>query len=138
MSSDSIKAVGLAVACTLFTSAGQILWKFGVVKIQWGDWLTFLNFPFIFGFVAYGIGAILMLLAFKQGELSLTYPTIAASYVWVSLLSPYFFPSDVMNAWKWAGVILILISVSLLGWGSTRNHNAETYSTVPAAAGGKK
>jgi hypothetical protein len=44
-----------------------------------------------------------------------------------------------MNAWKWSGVILILISVSLLGLGSTRdNHNLEISSTISTATGGKR
>lgn len=116
-------AILFAVLCTVFTSLGQILWKFGLVKINFSHLLTVFNLPFMFGFVVYGIGAILLLLALGKGELSLIYPIIAASYVWVSLLSPYLFPTDHMNVWKWVGVIIILVSVSLLGWGNSRINN---------------
>ena len=61
-----------------------------------------------------------MILAFKKGELSVLYPVVATSYVWVSILAPFFFPSETMNGWKWAGVLLILFSISFLGWGSSR------------------
>ena len=61
-----------------------------------------------------------MLLAFKQGELSILFPIVATSYVWVSLLSSLLFPEDVMNIWKWGGVIFILFSVSLLGLASEK------------------
>ncbi|MBI4983183.1 hypothetical protein HZC32_00875 [Candidatus Woesearchaeota archaeon] len=123
------KAIWLAIICTLFTSIGQVLWKLGLVRIDAHQWLTWFNLPFVSGFAAYGIGAALMLLAFKHGELSLVYPFIAASYVWVSLLSLYLFPSDFMNWWKWSGVIIIIISVSLLGYGSSRK--SEVTFTTP-------
>ena len=60
-----------------------------------------------------------MLSAFKYGELTVLFPIIATSYVWVSLLSSWLFP-DTMNVWKWMGVTLILFSVSLLGLASKK------------------
>ena len=114
------KAIVLMVLCTIFTSLGQVLWKMGVGRISTAAWQSFFNLPFVLGFAAYGIGAIFLLLAFRRGELSVLYPIVATSYIWVSITSPWLFPADVMNGWKWAGVILILFSVSLLGWGSSR------------------
>lgn len=75
--------------------------------------------PFIAGCLLYVVGSILMILALRKGELSILYPIIATSYVWVSVLAPFFFPSEAMNGWKWAGVLFILLSISLLGWGSS-------------------
>ena len=121
---DNKKAIILAIVCTIFTSAGQILWKMGLAGFSESNFWSLLNLPFILGFVAYGLGAVLMLLAFKYGDLSLVYPFIAASYVWVLLLSWYLF-GDALNIWKWAGVIVIIISVSLLGYGSSRAQKKE-------------
>lgn len=118
--STQLKAILLMIFCTLFTASGQILWKIGVQKVSFSNLITVLNTPFLLGFLSYGIGALLMILAFRRGELSILYPIVATSYVWISILSPHIFPADVMNGWKWAGVILILCSVSLLGWGSSR------------------
>ena len=118
------KAILLILLCTVFTSLGQILWKLGLIQIDFNYPLTLINFPFIMGFFAYGIGFGLMLLAFKDGELSVLYPIVATSYVWVSLFSPILFPDDFMNVEKWLGVMIILISVGLLGIGSSvRNKN---------------
>lgn len=128
--SNNRQAILLALFCTLFTSAGQLMWKMGVGRLDFTHLLTFLNVPFILGFVFYGIGAALMLMALKKGELSLVYPLIATSYVWVGLLSPYFFPNDTMNAWKLAGIAVILISVSLLGWGSSKKTEIATGGIV--------
>ena len=120
MMDDKNKAIIFIVLCTIFTSAGQILWKSGLARIDFSNLLTFLNFPFILGFVSYGLGLLLMLAAFAKGDLSVVYPILATSYVWVSLFSPMFFPTDSMNLWKWLGVGTILLSVSLLGYGSSR------------------
>ncbi len=117
---SSFKAIVLMVICTIFTSTGQILWKYGINRIDLNFLITIFNLPFILGFVFYGFGFLLMLLAFKQGELSILFPIVATSYVWVSLLSSWLFPEDVMNIWKWGGVIFILFSVSLLGLASEK------------------
>ena len=106
--------------CTLFTSLGQILWKLGLKDFDFSWSGIFLNLPFLLGFVSYGLGMILMLLAFARGELSILYPIASTSYVWVSLVSPLLFPTDSMNLWKWSGIIIILISVSLLGYSSSK------------------
>jgi uncharacterized membrane protein len=120
---SSKKAIFLMVLCTFFTSLGQLLWKSGVNKIDLSfGIITIFNLPFILGFVSYGVGAMFMLVAFKKGELSVLYPIIATSYVWVSLLSPIIFVTDSMNLIKWFGVGVIIISVSLLGYGSARNN----------------
>src|SRR3989344_4863380 len=115
----------LMIACTIFTSTGQLLWKAGALKISFSSPLTFFNLPFIAGCVLYVVGSLLLILALKRGELSVLYPIIATSYVWVSILAPFFFPTEVMNAWKWAGVLLILFSISLLGWSSSRVSRAQ-------------
>jgi multidrug transporter EmrE-like cation transporter len=109
------QAVLLMIVCTIFTSVGQILLKFGVDIFDKNHVLSLFNVPLILGFFAYVIGAMLMLAAFRVGELSVIYPIIATSYVWVSLISPLLFP-DVMNVWKWLGVLTILLSVTILGF----------------------
>ena len=108
------------IACTLFTSLGQISWKLGLNKVDLSLIHTILNLPLVMGFVLYGMGFLMMLLAFKQGELSVLFPIIATSYVWVSLLSSWIFVEDSMNVWKWAGVLTILLAVSILGISSEK------------------
>ncbi len=110
-------AVLLMASCTLFSSLAQILMKLGINKVDYSYLISFINFPLFFGFVSYGLGAGLMLLAFERGELSILYPVLALSYVWVGILSPLVFPGDVMNFWKWLGVFVILFSVGCLGLG---------------------
>lgn len=108
------RAMSIIMLCTFFTSLGQLFWKAGVVRIDLSQFTTLFNVPFLLGIVAYGIGTILMLVAFRKGELSILSPIFATSYVWVSLFSPFFYPTDSMNLWKWVGVLTILLSVALL------------------------
>jgi len=126
----SLKAIFLIILCTLFTSVGQLLWKKGLISLNFNDWLSFLNMFIILGFISYGLGFILMLLALKSGELSVLYPIIATSFIWISIFSPIFFPTDAMNIWKWAGVILIIISVSLLGMSTRKTNETSSLKAV--------
>jgi multidrug transporter EmrE-like cation transporter len=125
--STSSWGIVLMILCTLFTSLGQVLWKFGLIEIDFNNLITLLNIPFMLGFVSYAASAILMLKAFGKGELSILYPIMATSYVWVSLVSPLLFSADSMNLLKWLGVGTIVLSVSLLGLGNSikngRNRN---------------
>ena len=106
------QAVLLMVCSTIFISAGQLFWKYGMNSFS----SSTINIPLLLGLVSYGGGAFLIVKAFQQGELSVLYPLIATSYVWVSLASPYLFPTDVLNPWKWTGMAFIVSSAALLGW----------------------
>jgi drug/metabolite transporter (DMT)-like permease len=55
-------------------------------------------------------------LALRDGELSLLYPVIALTYVWVTLLSVVVF-HDRVNPIKLAGVGTIVVGVAVLGRG---------------------
>lgn len=104
----------MVILCTAFTSVGQILWKIGAGKIAELSVIALLtNWALLLGFVSYGIGAVLLVLALRNGELSVLYPIVATSYVWVSLLSMKFL-GETMNAWKWSGVAVILAGVVLV------------------------
>lgn len=115
-----LSAVFLMILCTVFSSAGQILQKFGVMRIDLAAPFSFFNLPLLAGLGSYAVGAGFMFIALRKGELSLLFPILATSYVWVSILSSYLFPSDSMNAWKWLGIIVIIISIIILGLGSSR------------------
>ena len=117
-------AIGLVVLTTVLTSAGQVLYKFGTNKVALLEMPAILDYILntfiISGLLVYGIGAVMLILALKHGELSVLYPIIATSYIWVSLLSVYFFQEG-MNPYKWLGVGAVVIGVSLIGYGGTKH-----------------
>lgn len=115
----SFIAIIAVLITTLLTSTAQILWKIGTATMDSSNISTIIFNPYIWaGFMMYGIGALIMVVALKRGELSVLYPIIALSYVWVALAAHYFVQGDSMNSVKWMGIGLIVMGVSFIGIGS--------------------
>lgn len=71
------------------------------------------------GYALYGLSTVLLTLALKYGELSLIYPVIALTYVWVTALSVFVYGESI-NPWKLAGLTTVVIGVAILGRASRR------------------
>ena len=127
----SYKPIYMVLASTGFAAAAQIMMKFGaghaMPKIDLSHPATLIvfalaiisNAPLFFGYSMNAGMAVLLILALKDGQLSILYPIISLSYVWVNLLSMYFFHEH-MNVWKALGIGLIIGGVALLGKVSSR------------------
>lgn len=109
-----IKGIIFVILSTLFTSSGQLLWKWGVGS------QTVFNLPLILGTLIYGLAALLLILALRYGEITLIYPFIASSYVWVSLASSILF-NDSISGLKMAGIALIIVGVVMVCTGGLKN-----------------
>ena len=57
-----------------------------------------------------------LILALRRGELSVLYPVIALTFVWVTIASVIVFHEQ-MNAPKLAGIAIIIAGVAVLGRG---------------------
>ncbi len=112
------RAIALILLSTIFTSSGQIFLKKGSNQLVLNVLQILTNHPLIIGCMLYGIGAIMLIVSLKYGELSVLYPIYGLNFIWVSILSPYFFPSDSMNLVKWIGIVFVIGGVSLIGLGS--------------------
>jgi drug/metabolite transporter (DMT)-like permease len=108
---------------TLLAATAQMLMKFGTNQLGPHANLLLLardlitNVPLIAGLALYGVGTVLMIVALKHGELSLLYPIISLSYVWVAILSVLLF-HETMNPLKIAGICVIMAGVAVLARGS--------------------
>ena len=110
-----MQSVGLVFCCTLLGAVAQIFMKTGVNQMQHLDPIRILtNVPLLAGYCLYGVNTLLLMLALRDGELSVLYPIIALSYVWVTILSIVIF-KDSLNVWKVAGIALIIGGVTILG-----------------------
>ena len=109
-------AIVLMVFTTILTSLAQVFYKKGSSSLSFNIMSILTNYNIIFGLILYGIGAIILIYSFKHGEVTVLYPIITLSFVWVSLLSIYFF-NEAMNVYKWLGVIAIIIGITLIGIG---------------------
>lgn len=109
------QTVALVFCCTVFGAAAQILIKYGANMLPNGHPLTMLtNMPLMAGYGLYGISTILLVLALRDGELSILYPVISLTYVWVTFLSVIFFKES-LNFFKILGVFIIVAGVTILG-----------------------
>ena len=109
----------LVFLCTLVGALAQMLIKTGASTVTrpgfFGAILAMLTNPPLFaGYCLYGFNTILMVLALRDGELSIIYPVIALTYVWVSLLSMWIF-HEPMNVFKAVGIAVIVAGVAVLG-----------------------
>jgi uncharacterized membrane protein len=84
---------------------GQLFWKLSV-----DHGLLFL----LLGFALYGIGSIVMLIAFKFGDLSTLHPVLSFNYVLTVILAVAVL-NESMSFFKIGGIISIIIGVIFIG-----------------------
>jgi drug/metabolite transporter (DMT)-like permease len=120
---DPAKAKKLATLlvclCTAIGAAAQMLMKAGA-QAQTHDsalhmFMAIFRTPTLFaGFSLYGLSAALLVIALKYGELSILYPVIALTYVWVTGLSVAIY-NESLNGMKLLGLTAVVIGVAILG-----------------------
>ena len=109
------QSVGLVFLCTLFGVAAQYCIKLsGMQLTALTPEALIANLNLWIGLSLYGISTVLLVLALRDGELSLLYPVISLTYVWVTILSVMVFHERV-NVFKLAGIAVICSGVALLG-----------------------
>lgn len=113
------RSVLLVCFCTLLGAAAQILMKKGMMDFKLEVWPIVTNFPLIAGYACYGLFTLLLVIALREGELSMLYPIISLGYVWVTVLS-YFIFKDTVNGFKLIGIVSIMVGVGVLGQGAKK------------------
>ena len=113
------KGVLLVFSCTVLGALAQLLIKKGTQSLTNDPMSILTNVWLIVGYSIYGINTLLMVLALKDGEMSMLYPIIALTYVWTTLLS-YTVLGEPSNAYKNAGIITIVLGVAVMGRGSKK------------------
>jgi multidrug transporter EmrE-like cation transporter len=107
--------LALVFGCTILGAAAQMLMKTGANHTaQAGVMAMIVNLPLLAGYALYGLSTLLLVLALREGELSLLYPVIALTYVWVTVLSVVIF-HDRLNPFKLIGIVIVVTGVAVLG-----------------------
>ena len=106
----------ITVAC-IIGAYGGILLKKGADSLKLRFKALMKNKYLIGGFILYGLSTIAYIIGLKGGELSILYPLVSTTYIWISLFSQKLL-GERMNKYKWFGILLILVGVSLMGVGS--------------------
>ena len=115
------RAILMIVAFTVVAAIAQPLFKTGANRLFANLTVSGLltDAPLIVGLVLYGCGSVLMILALRHGELSVLYPLISLSYVWVAILSVVIF-HETMKPFKVAGIATVIAGVAILGRGGRK------------------
>ena len=111
----------MVTLCTIIGALAQLLIKTGANTLP--QHLAFdvpsalaivTNVRVIAGYSLYGINTILLVLALRHAQLSVLYPIIALTYVWVLLLSIAVLHEH-MNNYRAIGIALIVFGVAVRG-----------------------
>ncbi len=110
-------AIMMVVFVTLLTSSAQILYKLGADELSLNLYSILTNYFLLAGLLLYGFGAVILIIALKAGEVSVLYPIIATSYIWVALLAWLLF-GESLTVFKIFGISFIFLGVSCIGIGT--------------------
>src|SRR5947209_5664792 len=116
------QSIGLVFFCTLISAVAQIFFKLGAknlpalgpMAIAANPLIVLHNRPLMMGLFLYGVFMLLFVIALRDAELSVLYPVISFSYVWVALLSLILF-HEAINPMKAGGIGIIMLGVIVLG-----------------------
>jgi drug/metabolite transporter (DMT)-like permease len=104
----------LLVLITAFLAAlGQLFFKWGAGSVSSNLWNWIFNWDLFVGLALHGVGFVLMVVALKHGYLSILYPVLATSYIWVALLSVRYL-GEPFSTIQWLGTALIIGGISLI------------------------
>jgi len=120
-----LSSVLLVIFCTFLTSIAQLLFKFGAERLP--EIIT--NWQLILGFFLYALAAAVLIVALKGGDVSVLFPIIATSYIWVAMLSSHYL-DETIGLLKLFGILLIIIGITSIGYASKKNSALE-YTEVP-------
>jgi undecaprenyl phosphate-alpha-L-ara4N flippase subunit ArnE len=100
---------GIGILLMVFSSLcacfGQMFWKLSAE----GSFLLLL-----IGLALYGVGAVIMLVAYRFGKLSVLQPIMSMNYVFAILIGKLVF-SEGMPVMKLGGIVAVIFGVVLIG-----------------------
>lgn len=97
----------LMLMSSICVCLGQLFWKLSINGVFL---LLFIGFAF------YGIGAIIMIIAYKFGSLSVLQPMLSLNYI-LSIIIGHVFLHEQITLVKIIGVLIIILGVILIGGG---------------------
>lgn len=101
------KGILIILISALLSAIGQAAWKMneGYISIE-----------LIIGFILYGLGAILMLYAFRFGSLSVLQPFLSIGYIFAIIIGVFYFKENI-SIYQIVGIVIIISGVVLIGGG---------------------
>lgn len=115
----SLLSILLVLAGCVAGAYGGILLKRGSAKFRLSIDGTLKNKNLVKGILIYALGTVTYLIALKGTELSIIYPLVSTTYIWIAVFSQKML-GEKMSTFKWLGIICILAGVTLIGMGAGR------------------
>ena len=104
------------VLSALMASFGQMFWKMFHTEGLWA---------LILGFALYACGALVMIIAYRYGNLSVLQPMLCLSYVFAIFIA-VFILNEQITAMKLAGIIVVIFGVVMIAGGDSVEGAQET------------
>ncbi|WP_252237131.1 EamA family transporter [Clostridium sp. ZBS17] len=100
------KGIILMIFSSICVCIGQLLWKLSSKE----------SIYLLLGFLLYGVGAVIMIIAYKFGNLSVLQPMLSMNYV-LSIILAKNILNEFITLKKIIGIIIIMVGVILIGGG---------------------
>lgn len=101
------KGILLMLVSSVCVCIGQLLWK---LSAEQGIWIMLVGFAF------YGVGALVMILAYQYGKLSVLQPMLSLNYV-LSIFLAVLVLKEEITVSKCVGVLVIITGVIFIAGG---------------------
>lgn len=102
----------VTILMSVFGAVAQVLFK-KAMPLDFTPQGLFTNYYLIIGFVLYGIAFVGYLLVLRYANVSVLYPLIALSYVWIMFLALWFLKEPITK-FNLIGSVLIVCGVGLI------------------------
>ena len=110
-----ISVISLIIASAL-GATGALFFKLSSSKVHLDIMSVLTNWRLYLGGFFYLTSTFFFWYVLKNNHLSVVYPFVSLTYIFVELLSMKFL-GEKMNMYKWAGIVLIVVGVSFIGIG---------------------
>ena len=104
------KGIALMLFSSLCVCLGQLFWKLAAA----GDSTNIVYL--LCGFVLYGVGAVIMILAYRYGSLSVLQPMLAANYIFAPIIAKIVL-DEAISLTRIFGILVIIVGILLIGGG---------------------
>ncbi len=106
-------AIATILLCTIATSLAAVFNKKGAINFELTIKGTILNGYLILGLSLLAVGMLLLMISLKGGDVTVIYPIISTSYIWVTIMS-YFIFKEAINHFKILGIASIIGGVVII------------------------
>ena len=105
-------ALTAVIIATIIGAYGALFFKKSSGSFKF-DLSLLKNYNLIIGFVLYGISSLFYMASLKGGDLSILYPLVSLSYIWILLLSHKYL-SEKITTNKIIGIALIIVGIVVI------------------------